>query len=74
MSSDVESIAEMVHEMVSVMYERQRRITQMTYKAGQISSNFTNFGLPPIFILIDELAALLASFTDKKSKNRLVMI
>lgn len=67
--SDTESIAELVHNLVTVMQDRQENITEQAKQHKKMGVDFTDFSIQPIYLLIDEVGALIASFDDiKKSK------
>lgn len=70
-SSNADDIEIMIENAVSLMHERQEKIIELSRKLNLFDADFTDIPeMKPIFILIDEISALMSSFDEpKKAKN-----
>lgn len=67
--SDNTSALLTLDELVKLMSEREQLIAELSYKSNRTGANFRTFDLKMIIIVIDEVAAWIASMTDTKQRK-----
>lgn len=71
-SSDSQTIAELVQKLVITMHERQDKITVQAKQLKKMGVDFTDFDMNPMYLFIDEVGALMASFEDAKQSKSFI--
>lgn len=67
--SDNTSALLTLDELVKLMSEREQLIAELSYKSNRTGANFRTCDLKMIIIVIDEVAAWIASMTDTKQRK-----
>lgn len=61
---------ELVSEVINKMEERSKELLKVVEEKGKFGDTARHHGYKPIILIVDEASSLLASFPDKKSKDK----
>src|SRR5699024_12703089 len=71
-ASEINDIKELLNKVNHLMIEREKEIESLSY--NKFSVDFTDYDMKPIYLIIDEMSAMLSELDNKEQKELMKII